>query len=323
MARPLRIEYPGAYYHVINRGNAGESIFKSNRDYEKFLEYLATAADRFAIVIHSYCLMTNHYHLLVETPEANLSAAIQWLNVSYATYFNRKRNRHGHLFQGRFKAVLVEADEYLAQLSRYIHLNPVKAKMVVAPQDYSWSSYAYFIGEREAPEWLTTALLRQFSKQRKSAIKHYRAFVEDIDADSVENPNKQSVAGCVLGESAFVLWVQETFLSDDRDAREIPQLKKLQPLIPPEKIVATVAAIMGSSPDAIVNKGKKRNQPREISIYLSRQLCTISCVELGCYFGEISGSAISLCSKRCALKAEKNKTFREMIEKIQEKLVDC
>jgi REP element-mobilizing transposase RayT len=322
MARPLRIEYPGAYYHVINRGNAGETIFKSNRDREKFLEYLATAAGRFAIVIHSYCLMPNHYHLLIETTEANLSAAIQWLNVSYATYFNRKRKRQGHLFQGRFKAILVEADGYLAQLSRYIHLNPVKAKMVEAPQDYPWSSYAFFVGEKETPEWLTTSLLTQFSSQRKPAIQNYRAFVEETDADTLENPNKQSVAGCILGDTSFVLWIQETFLSDGRDAKEIPQLKKLRTLIPPEKIVKTVAAATGSSPDAIVTKGRKRNQFREIAIYLALQFCALPCVELGRYFGGISGSAISLCGKRCAMKTEKDKALRGVIEKIRGQIVD-
>ena len=110
MTRPLRIEYPGAYYHVVNRGNNQENIFKNDRDREKFLEYLEGATDRFSTIIHSYCLMGNHYHLLVETPEANLSLSMQWINVSYATYFNRKRDRHGHLFQGRFKAILIDAD---------------------------------------------------------------------------------------------------------------------------------------------------------------------------------------------------------------------
>ncbi|MBW1742575.1 MAG: transposase [Deltaproteobacteria bacterium] len=101
MARPLRVEYPGAFYHVINRGNAGEDLFRSKRDREKFLEYFEKTVEQFSIKIHTYCLMTNHYHFLVETPEANLSRAVQWLNVSYAVYFNRKRQRSGHLFQGR------------------------------------------------------------------------------------------------------------------------------------------------------------------------------------------------------------------------------
>ena len=120
MASALCAEYPGAFYHVINRGNAGDDIFKSLRDREIFLEYLKSAVKRYRIKIHTYCLMTNHYHLLVETPEANLSRAIKWVNVSYTVYFNRKRQRRGHLFQGRCKAILVDADEYLKQLSRYI-----------------------------------------------------------------------------------------------------------------------------------------------------------------------------------------------------------
>jgi putative transposase len=130
MARPLRVEYPGAFYHVMHRGNAGEDIFISSRDREKFLEYLAISVKRYEIKIHTYCLMTNHYHLLVETPHPNLSQAIKWVNVSYAAYFNRKRRRAGHLFQGRFKSILVDADEYLKHLSRYIHLNPLRANMV-------------------------------------------------------------------------------------------------------------------------------------------------------------------------------------------------
>ena len=135
MARPLRVEYAGAYYHVMNRGNARDKIFYGDRDRERFLQYLAISAQRFSIIIHAYCLMTNHYHLLVETPEPNLSAAIQWLNVSYATYLNKKRRRSGHLFQGRFKSILVQADEWFKYLSRYIHLNPVRARIVKKPND--------------------------------------------------------------------------------------------------------------------------------------------------------------------------------------------
>ena len=177
MARPLRVEYPGAFYHVINRGNAGEKIFKSQSDKKKFLEYLQKAVDRFSIIIHTYCLMSNHYHVLIETPQANLGVAIQWLNVSYATYFNRKRQRSGHLFQGRFKALLIEADEYLKELSRYIHLNPVRANIVAKPQDYAWSSYPAFLKKNEGPEWLETGrILGYFGKRKKEAIKKYINF---------------------------------------------------------------------------------------------------------------------------------------------------
>ena len=156
MARPLRVEYPGAFYHVINRGNHREKLFKSARDYEKFIQYLEKASERYALIVHTYCLMGNHYHLLVETPEPNLSMTMQWLNVSYATYFNRKQDRNGHLFQGRFKAILIEADAYLNHLSRYIHLNPVRAGIVERPGQYRWSSYPAFVGEQISPKFLNT-----------------------------------------------------------------------------------------------------------------------------------------------------------------------
>ena len=170
MARPLRVEFPGAFYHVINRGNAGKAIFRSNRDRETFLEYLGTTVERFGIKVHTYCLMTNHYHLLIETPEANLSRAVQWLNVSYAAYFNRKRQRCGHLFQGRFKSILVDADTYLKHLSRYIHLNPLRANMVEQLVSHPWSSYPAFVGKAKAPDWLERDwLLSLFGKNRKHA----------------------------------------------------------------------------------------------------------------------------------------------------------
>ena len=149
MSRPLRVEYAGAFYHVINRGNAKEKIFYGDKDRDRFLQYLAIASERFSIIIKSYCLMTNHYHLLIETPEPNLSVAIQWLNVSYATYLNKKRCRSGHLFQGRYKAILVDADEYAKELSRHIHLNPVRAGIAEEADKYEWSSLPYYVGARK------------------------------------------------------------------------------------------------------------------------------------------------------------------------------
>ena len=125
MARPLRITYPGAFYHITSRGNERKEIYKTNRDREKFLSYLESATERYGAMIHVYCLLNNHYHLLLETPSGNLSQIMRHINGAYTTYFNTKRNRAGHLFQGRFKAILVDIDEYSKELSRYIHLNPV------------------------------------------------------------------------------------------------------------------------------------------------------------------------------------------------------
>ena len=246
MARPLRVEYPGAYYHVINRGNNQEKIFFNDRDKEKFLEYLEKANERFSIIIHTYCLMSNHYHLLVETPEPNLSVAMQWINVSYATYFNRKRGRVGHLFQGRFKAILIDADQYLKHLSRYIHLNPVKAKLVPMASKYKWSSYAAFIGKARIPAYLeTNRLLSTFGKGRKGAKQNYKDFVENTDITTLENPNEQVTEGFILGDWHFVNWVKNTFLSGRQDEKEILQLKKLKPRVQLETIVHAVCAEFG------------------------------------------------------------------------------
>ena len=143
MTRPLRIQYSGAFYHITSRGNERRDVFRSKADRERFLFYLAIATERYHARIHVYCLMSNHYHLLLETPEGNLSQIMRHINGAYTTYFNTKRKRAGHLFQGRYKAILVEADEYATHLSRYIHLNPIRAGMVSVPEDYTWSSYHY------------------------------------------------------------------------------------------------------------------------------------------------------------------------------------
>ena len=139
MARPLRICYPGAFYHITARGNERKAIFKSNQDRVKFLSYLETAYKRYGALIHGYCLMDNHYHLLLETPGENLSQVMHHINGAYTTYYNVKRKRSGHLFQGRYKAIVVEKDAYCQELSRYIHLNPVRAGIVKSVDEYPWS----------------------------------------------------------------------------------------------------------------------------------------------------------------------------------------
>ena len=324
MARPLRVEYPGAFYHVVNRGNAGESIFRTERDREKFLEYLSQSVSRFSVKVHTYCLMTNHFHLLVETPEANLSKAIQWLNASYATYFNRKRNRQGHLFQGRFKSILVDADEYLKELSRYIHLNPVRAKIVKNASDYVWSSYLAFIGKAKESDWLETGwLLSQFGMKRKTARKNYRHFVEDIDLSALEHPEKDLVGGFILGAPDFVSWVKESFIEPQPDEKEIPQLRQLKSSINVETVLEVVSAEFGCDKDSILVKGQKRNAARDVAIYLAREMTGESGKKLGERFGGISGSGVTMQHKRFSntLKRERNIAIR--VQKIQERIVNC
>lgn len=321
MARPLRVEYPGAFYHVINRGNNQEKIFKNDRDKEKFLEYLKKTAERFSIVIHTYCLMSNHFHLLVETPEPNLSVAIQWINVSYATYFNRKHGRHGHLFQGRFKAILIDADEYLKHLSRYIHLNPVRAKMVSNPAEYTWSSYLAFIGKQKAPQFLETDwLLSNFSKRKKEARRNYKNFVESADIKTLENPNRQLTAGFILGDSDFVNWVKETFLSGRKDEKEIPQLKKLKPKVQLETVLQAVCEEFNCSEEQIITKGRKKNKVREVAIYLAREVSGMSGKDLGGRFGGVSGALITMMYNRIVEEIAQNRRFKHRVEKTKKRI---
>ncbi|MDY6950970.1 MAG: transposase, partial [Thermodesulfobacteriota bacterium] len=295
MARPLRIEYPGAFYHVIHRGNAGEAIFRSKGDRGKLLENVAKAVERFGMKVHTYCLMTNHYHFLVETPQPNLSRAFQWINVSYAAYFNRKGDRTGHLFQGRFKSILVDADEYMKHLSRYIHLNPLRADMAKQLLSYPWSSYPAFAGKVKAPDWLEVdRLLSLFGKSRKRACAAYRKFVEGVEATEVENPEKDVVGGFILGSAAFVNWVTETHLSHRTGKKEIPQLKGLKPRLTPDDVVAAVAKEFDCHAETIVEKGRKGNTARDVAIYLARDLTGVSGTRLGAHFGNISGAGITV-----------------------------
>ena len=146
MARPLRLEYSGAIHHVTSRGNAQAPIFLDDEDRASFLAVLAECIARFTWICHAYCLMDNHYHLIIETPDANLSAGMRQLNGVYTQRFNRRHGRVGHIFQGRFKAILVERDSYLLELCRYVVLNPVRARMVRDASQYAWSSHLATMG---------------------------------------------------------------------------------------------------------------------------------------------------------------------------------
>lgn len=322
MARPLPVEYPGAFYHVVNRGNAGEKIFKSKRDREKFFEYLEKAVERFSIRIHTFCLMTNHFHLLVETPKANLSKAIQWVNVSYATYFNRKRRRNGHLFEGRFKSIVVDADEYLKHLSRYIHLNPVRANIVQSPGEYPWSSYSAFIGKTKAPEWLETGwLLSQFGRKRKASAKNYRDFVEKVNIAELDNPEKDLTGGFILGGSEFVGWIRETFLSSRAEEKEIPQLRQLKRLVDKQAVVETVSKEFGCSSEWILKRGRKKNTARDMAIYLARDLTGETCKNLGAYFDGISGAGITVRYNHMSRELKRNRRLRARSNRMQRQII--
>lgn len=225
MARPLRLEFPGAIYHVTSRGNARNAIFMDDEDRALFLGCLGEVVARFGWICHAYCLMDNHYHLLVETPESNLSLGMRQLNGVYTQRFNRRHGRVGHVFQGRFKAIVVDRDSYLLELCRYVVLNPVRAGMVEQIEQYAWSSYQPTMGLAECPGWLETDwLLGQFAKTRAVARRRYAEFV----AQGVGLPSPWSaVRGqAMLGPQAFVEKMRP-MLEAARDLKEIPRAQRL------------------------------------------------------------------------------------------------
>ena len=228
MARQLRIEFPGAFYHVTARGNERKAVFKSIKDREQFFSYLESASNRYGAIIHAYCLMDNHYHILIETPLGNLSKIMQHINSAYTTYFNIKRDRSGHLFQGRYKSILVEVDEYAKELSRYIHLNPVRAKMVKTPEEYQWSSYSYYADKRKAPEWLyRDFILGYFGKRLSTSQRNYREFVHSLVGEVYDSPFTDVIYSVILGSQEYAQEIKDTFLKKKPQDRELPSLLEL------------------------------------------------------------------------------------------------
>ena len=203
MTRPLRIEFPGAIYHVTSRGNARRKIFLEEEDRNDFLVTLAWVIERFGWVCHAYCLMGNHFHLMIETPEPNLSRGMRQLNGVYTQGFNRNHRKVGHLFQGRFKSILIERDSYLLELCRYVVLNPMRAKMVKSPDEYAWSSYRPTMGLAPIPPGLSIDwVLGQFAKTKSVARKRYAAFV--LEGMGQASPWKALKGQVLLGSDAFV-----------------------------------------------------------------------------------------------------------------------
>jgi REP element-mobilizing transposase RayT len=234
MTRPLRIEFSGALYHITSRGDRRESIFEDDKDCETFLSVLAEVVDRFNWICHAYCLMTNHYHLLVETVDGNLSKGMRHLNGVFTQSSNRRHRQTGHLFQGRFKGILVEKDAYLMELSRYIVLNPVRAAMVNSPEEWPWSSYRATMGEARTPKWLSVdVLLNRFGGNRGKAQHLYRQFVLDGIGQGVWHGLRQQI---YLGDDAFVARMQAK-VRIEGDSLSVPKAQRRPPPPPLDELV--------------------------------------------------------------------------------------
>ena len=202
MTRPLRIEFAGAVYHLTSRGNAQQAIFLDEKDFADFLSVLCQVVKRYHFLLHAYCLMNNHYHLLIETPYGNLSRGMRQLNGLYTQRFNQRHKRVGHLLQGRYKAILVDKDHYLLTLCRYVVLNPVRAKIVKNPGDWKWSTYRATIGYQGISCLTTDWILSQFGKERQAAANQYQAFV--LSGIKAESPLKAIKGQLILGQDNFI-----------------------------------------------------------------------------------------------------------------------
>jgi putative transposase len=225
MARPLRIEYPGAVYHVTSRGNARADIFKDIVDRQTFLLLLESVVNRFNWICHAYCLMDNHYHLLIETPDGNLSMGMRHLNGVYTQDFNRRHQKVGHVFQGRFKAIIVEKDSHLRELCRYIVLNPVRAGLVSTPQKWRWSSYRATVSSiKREPYLYSDWILGQFDETKSEARIKYQQFVKDGMKEK-EAPWEKLKGQIIFGGDTFIERIRE-FLKGKEDYTEIPRLQR-------------------------------------------------------------------------------------------------
>lgn len=230
MARPLRIEFAGALYHVTARGNAQADIYEDDADREQFLTLLQHTVSRFGWYCHAYCLMDNHYHLLIETNSPTLSKGMKFLNGTYTQYYNRRHKRVGHVFQGRYKAILVQKDTYLLELARYIALNPVRSQMVRSAKDWPWSSYRATAGYAEGAACLTTDwVLAGFAKTLKVAQQRYRDFVQQ--GKGQPSPWQKLKNQIYLGDDNFIEDMQ-CKMSPDQSLKDIPKKQKQAPIKP-------------------------------------------------------------------------------------------
>ncbi|MDD5089599.1 MAG: transposase [Candidatus Wallbacteria bacterium] len=315
MGRELRIEFDHAFYHVISRGNTRSRIFKKDSDRIKFLEYLQQIHKKFKVVIHAYCLMGNHYHLLMETPKGNLSKVMHTLNTSYTNYYNYRNGRTGHLFSGRYKAILVEKNSYAQILSAYIHLNPVEAKLVEEPEAYEWSSYKYYSNESMVlPDFMETGfILGYFGKCRKKAILRYVKYVEDR-IDIAINPFKDVKADSVLGSDEYLDWIRENAEAEGWVRRPVPKLEKLYE---DTEIEARIRKWVSANDKT----GLEKKLDRKILIYFLREKANLELRQLGSEF-KMTEAGICVLVKRFKAKLLSDEKLQHRLKKIEKELMN-
>jgi REP element-mobilizing transposase RayT len=321
MSRPLRFEFPGAWYHVMNRGRRRENIFDDAEDYRAFIDLLKSTSEMFRLDIAACCLMSNHYHLLLKTPEANLSRAMRHLGGVYTQWFNRRHGLDGQIFRGRYKAILVGEDEYLLGLVRYIHHNPLKAGVVKSLDDYHWSSHHAYLGRGKPWEWVSTGhVLAQFSDDPARARAQYRRFMAEDDDEHIERVFSLKKLPAILGSQKFVQSIKDRFFASKLSA-EVPQSRSLAP-VSMESIVSAVCSVCGVPPESLASSARGvTNEARDIAIYLARSLRGDSLNVIGAYFGIEKYSTVGSAVSRVRGWIERDASLDRRVEAIKKEVL--
>ena len=317
MPRPIRIEYDNAYYHVMNRGRARQNIFHGKNYFDAFLACLSEAHQRYGIQILCYCLMDNHYHLLVKTPEANLGRAMRHVNGVYTQRHNRLKKTDGSLFRGCYKAICVEQDSYQLQLSRYIHQNPLVAKKVKRCGDYPWSSYPYYIKNLKTPDWLYQQEIYDQLHVKTKLREKYRAFVElEIDDELTQFYNKGKIAP-YLGSDSFRDWVYAQRLTDDSTVVK-KEIQLFRPSM--DEIVSKVVKVFNVSQSSILKSQRGRvesNIPRWVAMYLSQEISSKKLTEIATLFNLKRTESIPTTIAKLKIMLESDLSLMRKVNKIK------
>ncbi len=310
MARQLRIEYEGAFYHITSRGNQRSQIFLDKKDRLHFIDILKRTKDRYGYLLHAYVLMDNHYHLLIETPHANIKQIMQNINTSYTVYANIKHKRCGHLFQGRYKSFIVDKESYLLELGRYIHLNPVRAGFVEKADAYKWSSFKeYVIGKIKRKITETDNTLSLFSRKRSEAVRLYREFVyAGINKDSPLN----EATGSVLGDETFTGKVLD-YLNCYPDKRELPDIKKIETKYAVSDVVGIVANYYGVREVELLSRKRTTARQRKMAVYLCKILSGKRNSDIGRTFGIGIQAVTNVVTEIERLKEKKKKVAKAIL----------
>ncbi len=313
MARQWRIEFSGALYHIMSRGNALQPIFLDDLDRRKFIVLLSELSERFSIEIYAYVLMGNHYHLLFKTLEPSLSKAMQWIGTTYTRRFNIRHKRSGHLYQGRYKSILIENETYLLQASYYIHRNPLRSGLIGRLADYPWSSYHYYAYKKNAPKWLKTKTILSLI-QAKDENKAYRLKVQNY-SDEKNKLWEDIKHGLIYGSETFIETIRTNFLSHSPEI-ELPQHNQIFFDHNSKDIIYQAAQLLNINLDQIKQKRRVCGQEkdnRDLLIYILWQKGRLSNQKMGQFFG-LTYSAISKCAGNFQQRLSNSKELRKKFE---------